>query len=295
MRRKSLNFRNKLASLKSNGKKKNLCFTIEINSCSDQSSRSSDHSSIERTNHSAGHWKFSFNQDKHDRHRRNFGSRHVNETNFTIENFDSCGERTIRKIFVDRRLKRNVKKEFNRFHWFFISEILNTEREISVSADVSHGKCHEEIERLKTELETYRSKSLVAFKVKNFKVKSLFWLLISSSCDLIDKRSCCLLRFYWTFQRVNHEMENRFFIMNRPACDSIEITKNWSLHAVHNVSFDDFAEGHFDISCSSFSIDSSWNETVTGLVTHDKDLIEDSHTLKIRQRIMGSNCFYCWW
>lgn len=36
-----------------------------------------------------------------------------------------------------------------------------------------HSKCHEEIDRLKTELEKYRNKTVAVFKAKNFKVINL--------------------------------------------------------------------------------------------------------------------------
>jgi len=35
---------------------------------------------------------------------------------------------------------------------------------------ILHSKCHEEIDRLKNELEKYRNKTVAAFKAKTFKV-----------------------------------------------------------------------------------------------------------------------------
>ena len=64
---------------------------------------------------------------------------------------------------------------------FTIEEVLNVDREISSNATNSnnlspennkilHSKCQEEIDRLKSELEKYRNKTVAAFKVKAFKV-----------------------------------------------------------------------------------------------------------------------------
>lgn len=44
---------------------------------------------------------------------------------------------------------------------------------------ILHSKCDEEIERLKNELEKYRSKTVATFKAKAFKVykQEIFWLM----------------------------------------------------------------------------------------------------------------------
>ena len=55
-----------------------------------------------------------------------------------------------------------------------IEEILNLDREMSSSDGTKnsllHSKCQEEIERLKSELEKSRTKTVVALKAKTFKV-----------------------------------------------------------------------------------------------------------------------------
>ena len=63
-----------------------------------------------------------------------------------------------------------------------IEDVLNIDREISsasasngsnLSSDnnpILHSKCQEEIERLKSELDKYRNKTVAAFKAKAFKV-----------------------------------------------------------------------------------------------------------------------------
>ena len=40
----------------------------------------------------------------------------------------------------------------------------------SENSNILHKKCHEEIDRLKNELEKYRNKTVAAFKAKAFKV-----------------------------------------------------------------------------------------------------------------------------
>jgi len=69
---------------------------------------------------------------------------------------------------------------------FVYIDVLNIDREISsgtpnvnainVSPEnnkILHSKCQEEIDRLKTELDKYRNKTVAAFKAKTFKVYKL--------------------------------------------------------------------------------------------------------------------------
>ena len=64
-------------------------------------------------------------------------------------------------------------------------DVLNIDREmalgtiningVNLSPDnnkILHSKCQEEIDRLKNELEKYRSKTVAAFKAKTFKVNT---------------------------------------------------------------------------------------------------------------------------
>lgn len=65
-------------------------------------------------------------------------------------------------------------------------DVLNIDREVTSGTTTTsgnnlfpennkilHSKCQEEIDRLKTELDKYRTKTVAAFKAKTFKVRSM--------------------------------------------------------------------------------------------------------------------------